>query len=255
MTDRALKLLTLKLATAAGWATSLVPTSAKVAFVKFIILVFSRVGKKRSVLKFTFEVIDFAVLVLNERALHFNNGIHPKHELMNYADFFSKSINPNDKVLDIGCGYGEVARRVTRTTGASVIGVDTDREKIRQACKDINSHVSLRFIHCDHEDLTDTDFDVVILSNVLEHIANRVTFLSSIRTKFSPRMLLVRVPDYERNWEVAYRESEGFNHYSDSDHKIEHTEDVLVSELKDAGFSVIYLEHRWGELWVRARCS
>lgn len=252
---RSLKSVILKLAMTVGWVASLLPRAARLFLVKAAILIFSRVGKKKDVLKFILEIIDFATRVLNEQAMRFNNGIHPKHDLMNYASFFSENISSEDRVLDIGCGYGEVARRVAGTSGARVVGIDTDEEKIRQAHKNGNQNNALRFIHCKHDDLADSTFDAVILSNVLEHISDRVSFLESIRDKFRPGILLVRVPDYERSWDVPYRQSEGFCYFSDNDHKIEHTEEELVSELVEAGYSVEYIGHRWGELWVRAKCT
>ena len=50
-------------------------------------------------------------LVINERALKYGNGIHPKHILTKYHDFFTDNILNGENILDIGCGYA-VAKTV-----------------------------------------------------------------------------------------------------------------------------------------------
>ena len=40
--------------------------------------------------------------VINERAMIFGNGIHPKHQLIKYHQFFIDRINQSESVLDKG---------------------------------------------------------------------------------------------------------------------------------------------------------
>ena len=63
-------------------------------------------GDKKKGLKQLFFIKDRLDLVLNERALAYGNGIHPKHELTKYH-FFIDNIKM-ENVLDIGCGYEQL---------------------------------------------------------------------------------------------------------------------------------------------------
>lgn len=50
--------------------------------------------------------------VINERALAYGNGEHPKHRLTKYHEFFTNRIQDGQRILDVGCGYGAVARSI-----------------------------------------------------------------------------------------------------------------------------------------------
>src|SRR4051794_40465749 len=41
---------------------------------------------------------------LNDFLMYAGGGVHPKHRIMNYAQFFVDEVQPSDRVLDIGCG-------------------------------------------------------------------------------------------------------------------------------------------------------
>src|SRR5438128_9146961 len=69
---------------------------------------------------------------LNDFLMHANGGIHPKHRLMNYAQFFVDEVSPEDTVLDIGCGRGTVAARVAEKA-RTVLGVDLEPKNIDHA--------------------------------------------------------------------------------------------------------------------------
>ena len=88
-----------------------IPRIVRVNFFFFLLILESR-GNEKKGLKQLFFIKDRLDLVLNERALAFGNGIHPKHELTKYHDFFIDNIQNGENVLDIGCGYGAVAKSV-----------------------------------------------------------------------------------------------------------------------------------------------
>ena len=50
------------------------------------------------------------------------------------------------------------------------------------------------------EEIPHEPFDVVILSKVLEHQRDRVTFLKEIIKRVKPKKILIRVPCFERDW-------------------------------------------------------
>ena len=122
----------------------------------------------------------------NELALRYGNGVHIKHNLMKYANFFKKNIGKSQTVLDIGCGYGAVAFSIAESINmVKVIGVDIDANKIKEAKKKFKRN-NLTFINNDAFSIDIVDVDVIILSNVLEHIEDRVGFLMRLKKQFNP---------------------------------------------------------------------
>jgi SAM-dependent methyltransferase len=185
-------------------------------------------------------------------AIAYDEGVHPKHRLTRYHDFFVERVRAGETVLDIGCGKGELAYDLVVRGGVSVVGVDHDP-----------GHLAFARAHFVHERLAFHDgdvltglpageFDVVVLSNVLEHIGPRVAFLRDVVASTRPGRLLLRVPVYERDWTVPLKAELGLPSYSDPDHEIEYDEQLFRNELAEAGLAATELVHTWGEIWAVA---
>jgi hypothetical protein len=101
----------------------------------------------------------------------------------------------------------------------------------------------------------DEPFDAAILSNVLEHVGPRVELLRSLREETGAGRLLIRVPAIDRDWVVPLREELGLDHFSDPEHQVEYTPDLLRNELAAAGWSMDEPMLGWGEIWVVATPS
>ena len=82
-------------------------------FTSFLILE-SRDNNTSQSIKNLFLIKDKLDWIINERALKFGEGIHPKHSLTNYHDFFIERIKNGDNVLDVGCGNGSVAISIAK---------------------------------------------------------------------------------------------------------------------------------------------
>ena len=93
-------------------------------------------------------------------------------------------------------------------------------------------------------------FDVVIMSNVLEHMKNRKNILSFIKEKIQPKKLLIRVPLYERDWMVPFMDELNIDYFLDDDHEIEHKILEFTEEMEIAGFNVNKIHTIWGEIWA-----
>ena len=66
----------------------------------------------------------------------FGNGIHPKHRLTDYHDFFVENIEDKETVIDVGCGYGAVARTIAKNCPKSqILGIDINKRKHRYSKK------------------------------------------------------------------------------------------------------------------------
>jgi len=102
------------------------------------------------------------------------------------------------------------------------------------------------------EKLPERPFDVVILSNVLEHLTERPTFLRKIREVARPSQFLIRVPMFERDWRVPLKRELGVEWRLDNSHEIEYSKESFAKELDSAGLNITYQDIKWGEIWAEA---
>jgi 2-polyprenyl-3-methyl-5-hydroxy-6-metoxy-1,4-benzoquinol methylase len=196
---------------------------------------------------------DFLTKCINRLAIEYDDGVHVKHRLMQYHDFFVERISTGERVLDIGCGYGAVAYSVASRTGAMVTGIDLRAENIAKA-RQLFQHPNLVFRQGDAlRDLPKETFDVIMLSNILEHIEHRVEFLSTIHERLSPTRCLIRVPMFDREWKVPLRKELGMPYFSDRTHYTEYTRESFEKEIRSAGLCLTHVQINWGEIWAEAR--
>ncbi len=99
------------------------------------------------------------------------------------------------RVLDVGCGNGSQLTAPLADLGYQVTGIDTHEPSIRAALATVTSK-NLQFHCASVEELEASDFDVVILSEVLEHVEAPEKLLRSSVTKLSADGLaIVTVPN------------------------------------------------------------
>jgi 2-polyprenyl-3-methyl-5-hydroxy-6-metoxy-1,4-benzoquinol methylase len=186
-------------------------------------------------------------------AIDLDGGVHAKHRLTRYHDFFVRNIRPDERVLDVGCGKGELAYDLAREAGAIVTGLDRSRLSLDFA----RAHFRAEHLEFVEGDILTWEpphaYDVIVLSNVLEHIAPRVELLRRLRAAAAPDRFLIRVPRSDRDWLVPLRQELGLPHFSDPSHETEYTLDQLSSELREAEIEIEELVQCWGELWAVGR--
>lgn len=220
------------------------------------LLVLESRGNAAQGLRRLFLIKDRLEWVINERAMVYGDGVHPKHRLMSYHDFFVDRIPAGASVLDIGCGYGVVARSIARrVAGCAVVGVELSEENYQRACAgELPSNLS--FVNADARTaLPEGHWDVVVLSNILEHIEDRTGFLQDILRQATPRKVLIRVPLFERDWQMPMRKELGVYYFSDSEHFIEHRLDELMQELSTVGLRQVNQITLWGEIWAECHSN
>lgn len=234
-----------------GVITSLIPSKFKSQFVRGVVLLAGYSSKPKKDLLQLLLIKDELEKIINNRALAYGNGEHPKHYLTNYHHFFVDNIENGEKVIDVGCGYGSVSRSIAFAKPDSVVlGVDNDLPRLSQALKS-NNPKNLTFEYGDATNkIYNHSWDVVVLSNVLEHIEHRISFLKLLSTNTKAKKILIRVPNYERDWQVPLRKELRMNYFSDDDHKIEHTPTELQNEIRLSNLEIIELSTQWGEIWA-----
>lgn len=189
-----------------------------------------------------------------EQAIAYGNGIHTKHRHMNYHDFFVKNIQPSEHVLDIGCGYGAVAYTIAQKVEAHITGIDINENNISKA-QERHQLPTINYVVGDvlgdvSALLRGKSFDVILMSNVLEHLPNRPQLLSHLQQTLQPKCFLIRVPLFERDWRVPLKKELGLEWRLDDTHEIEYTAETFTAEMAEAQLKITYLEVRWGEIWA-----
>jgi len=246
-----MKRVVLAVAELLAYAWRILPGRLRRLFLKGLFVLESRGSDTGGALARLFAIQDDLEHVVNERALAHGRGEHPKHRLMRYHDFFVERISDGERVLDVGCGYGAVARTIARERpGATVVGVDYDQGRLAQA-RSADNPSNLAFVETDAtRSLPAGPWDVIVLSNVLEHISDRIGFLSVLIAKTEARRFLIRVPLFERDWKLPMRREVGANYYSDPDHKIEPMIAEFRAETTAAGLEIREMLTLWGEIWA-----
>ncbi|RCK30532.1 class I SAM-dependent methyltransferase [Thalassospira lucentensis] len=229
----------------------LIPGKARGGLIFGLLMIESRIGQPAAALRRLYLIKDNLERLLSERAMAYEGGEHPKHRLMRYHDFFVENISQGNRVVDIGCGYGAVARSIALNVSQSqVFGVEMDEQRFNQAIAADNPQ-NLKFIFGDaFQVLPDGVADVVVLSNVLEHIEDRQAFLRRIVNVLSPGKILIRVPAFQREWHVPLRKELEITYFNDQTHFIEHTVSEFEDELHRANIQIDSLRTIWGEIWA-----
>ena len=167
--------------------------------------------------------------------------------------FFAKS-KGFENFVDIGCGLGAVAIDIASMhKKCFVMGIDINKENIDKA-RQLKRNTSLKNIvfRCDDiNNLLEIKADVVILSNILEHIEERREFLQNIIKKTSAKKYLIRGPLFERDWQIPLRKELGIDYFSDVDHKVEHKLEEFKSEIFISNLKITEILTMWGEIWAK----
>lgn len=166
-------------------------------------------------------------------------GLHPKHRLINYHKFFVDNVSEGDIVLDVGCGNGALLKDVAMKTNNVVVGVEISKENVKSAKTSLSGLPNAEIIQCDIWEFKDDRlFDTIMLSNVLEHLDRRPVLLRYLIENFRPKIFLIRVPMFEREWLVPYKKELGIESRLDTTHKTEYTEDEFRNELAKADLDI-----------------
>jgi SAM-dependent methyltransferase len=191
-------------------------------------------------------------------------GLHPKHRLMRYHDFFVERVGAGEWVIDLGSGVGALAASIAERSRAHVTGMDWSRTNVERSRKlagdrglaaphDKPTRGSLSFTLGDiTRDRAEGTFDAVALSNVLEHISDRPQRLRMWREWYEPSRFLIRVPAFDREWRAPWKKELGVEWRLDPTHETEYTQPQLEAELRQAGLKITDLTARWGEYWCVA---
>ena len=204
-------------------------------------------------LRFIFRLDAAFYPLVGRYASAYGGGAHTKIRHTRYHDFFLARCRKGERVLDVGCGSGHLARLLAEKSGCAVVGIDKDAEKISLA-RSLHAHPDLELVAGDATiSVPEGRYDVVILSNVLEHLTDRSQFLKRLKDRIGPARFLIRVPLFERDWRVPLKRELGVEWRLDTTHETEYTLETFAREISEAGLAPVHQEVRWGEIWAELR--
>ena len=86
-------------------------------------------------------------------------------------------------------------------------------------------------------------------------LAKSLKLFKEYADTYNPRSILIRVPLYERDWKVPFKEELGVDWRLDPTHETEYTIATFTDEIKDTGLCISSLEVHWGEIWAEITSS
>jgi SAM-dependent methyltransferase len=208
----------------------------------------------KAILKFILELHSISYSFISLISTRLNNGIHPKHQIIKYKEWFAENIKANTTILDIGCSTGLMCRLISKKA-KKVYGIDINNSAIDCAKKN-NQVNNVEYIHADATVFNYQSIeliDCVLLSNVLEHIDDRVLFIKNIIKKVKWRKkvkFLIRVPMIDRDWLVLYKKQMGVSWKLDKTHFTEYTLEEFSKEIEQCNLKILKYSIRWGEIYA-----
>jgi len=134
------------------------------------------------------------------------------------------------------------------TKAKKIVGIDLNEKNISFA-KENYSKKNIKYICGDAlKDVPNEKFDVIIMSNVLEHIENRVEFLEQMREQTAK--FLIRVPMINRDWITLYKKEMGMDYRLDKGHYVEYTPESFEEDMKKAKLKIVDCSIQFGEIWA-----
>jgi len=123
-----------------------------------------------------------------------NRGFHAPS--LGRAKIISKYIDPDSKILDIGCGDGTIIEYLSKNNKPKeIVGIDISKRAVDYVKEkgfdafeiDILSEDFIKF-------LANKKFDYIIITEVLEHIQDPEKVITAIKNNFS-RSLFISIPN------------------------------------------------------------
>ncbi len=125
------------------------------------------------------------------------------------------------KILEIGCATGSLSEYLIKEKGCTVVGIEPSREQAEIAIKrgltvKIGSIDDIRIqAELDREVGDQGPFDVLFMSQVIEHIANPEELLLRAKDWLSPSGVLIISTCNIAHWKCRFRLLGGTWHYQD----------------------------------------
>ena len=151
-------------------------------------------------------------------------------------------LRPGECVLDVGCGSGEMAQRM-KARGCAVVGIELSSEKAAKA-RAFCDEVLIGNVESMSLPFEPASFDVIVLSNILEHLHDPGATLRRLAPLLRPTgRILVDLPNVA-HWGVRLRLLRGRWDYEDAGildrtHLRFYTRKTAREMLEQTGFEIL----------------
>jgi len=168
--------------------------------------------------------------------------------------FIQTEIKANDIILDLGCAEGFMANRIS-TFSKHVVGVDYNPELISNAIK-AYENTNVDFVcqeALSYLATTETSFDVMICSHIIEHLDEPILFLKEYLVYF--KKIFIEVPDNDQDEHNHLRVACGLQPlYNDADHIYEFKRNDMFRIFEQLKLTIISSEYCYGVMRFWLKC-
>ncbi len=106
----------------------------------------------------------------------------------------------NPKIIDLGCGTGLISKEIYEKLDINVTGLDLDKKSVEIAKKNCPQNT---YLLKDISELKGFKADIVICSEVLEHLEDPLSLLKKIKPALSKNGIsIITVPNGYGVWEI-----------------------------------------------------
>lgn len=168
--------------------------------------ILSTLNQKKLELKMNNYLIDH---MDENKRLDFQNKIDV-YNLDDELDFFKW--DKSHKILDAGCGNGNVVEKLLKKGMTQIHGVDLSSDRIAQVTERFNGHNGLNFFqaHLHETGLLSDEYDQIICRYVFEHVTNPHDILKEFYRILKPKAFL-NIINFDDIFFNFYTKNSNFN--------------------------------------------
>jgi cyclopropane-fatty-acyl-phospholipid synthase len=156
-------------------------------------------------------------------------------------------LQPGQRLLDVGCGWGTMVIHAAQHYGVRVLGVTLSHQQAEWGAKriaDLGLSEVAEIRHDDYRNVTDTGFDAISSIGLTEHIGakNLPAYVSFLASKVKPRGRLLNHCITRPVTSAPSRTGGFINRYVFPDGELE-AAGTIISAIQDHGFEVRHEEN------------
>lgn len=134
-----------------------------------------------------------------------NPDIYNKFKSERFAPFYDLlalvKVKPGMQVIDLGCGTGELTRKLAdHLPGSSVLGIDSSEEMLKDSVPFANGQAQFEHLSIEEQVNQDRKWDLVFSNAAIQWVDNHRILLPKIISTIRPGgQLLIQVPSQNHN--------------------------------------------------------